>query len=226
MFVMFQRRLVMAVSGVLTAMLLAAPASVSATSLLILGDSISAAYGMEKSQGWVHLFEQNLADHCSNTRVINASVSGETSAGGKSRLPELLATHKPDIVVIELGGNDGLRGLSPLAMGKNLEAMITLSRDSGATPVLFGMRIPPNYGPQYTRLFEQQFQQVAEQQSVPFMRFFLEGIMEHGGFQQDGIHPVPSAQSLLLSNAESVLIPLLPDCYVKSETPQTGDDHV
>lgn len=221
---MLQRHRVMAVLMLVTAMLVAG--SARAQSVLILGDSISAAYGMEKSQGWVHLFEKKLLPHCTNAQVINASVSGETSAGGKSRLPALLGTHKPDIVVIELGGNDGLRGLSPIAMRRNLEAMVALSRDSGATPVLLGMQIPPNYGPQYTRLFEQQFQLVAEQQKVPFVPFFLEGILEHGGFQQDGIHPVAEAQTLLLRNAESVLSPILPDCYVGNDPATEEDDHV
>lgn len=205
---------------------LMAASSASAKSVLILGDSISAAYGMEKTEGWVHLFEQKLLPHCSNARVINASVSGETSAGGKSRLPELLGRHQPDIVVIELGGNDGLRGLSPIAMRQNLESMITLSRDSGATPVLLGMRIPPNYGPQYTQLFEQQFQLVSEQQGVPLVSFFLEGIMEHGGFQQDGIHPTADAQPLLLRNAESVLSPILPACYAGNGATVEADEHV
>ena len=221
---MLQRRQVMAVLMFVTAILVSG--SVQAQSVLILGDSISAAYGMEKSQGWVHMFEQKLKPYCSNARVINASVSGETTAGGKSRLPELLGTHKPDIVVIELGGNDGLRGLSPIAMRNNLEAMIALSRDSGATPVLLGMRIPPNYGPQYTRLFEQQFRQVASQQEVAFLPFFLEGILDNGGFQEDGIHPTVEAQSLLLRNAESVLGPVLPDCYAGNEGVDQGDEHV
>ncbi len=208
----------------LTAILLAS--SASGQSVLILGDSISAAYGMEKTQGWVHLFEQKLQPYCNNSRVINASVSGETTAGGKSRLPELLDAHQPDIVVIELGGNDGLRGLSPIAMRRNLETMITLARDSGATPVLLGMRIPPNYGPQYTKLFEQQFQLAAQQHDVPFVPFFLEGILEHGGFQQDGIHPAIEAQPLLLRNAESVLGPILPDCYAGSDEAAKADEHV
>ncbi|WP_407921794.1 arylesterase [Alcanivorax sediminis] len=221
---MLQRYRLMALSVLVTTLL--ATGSASAQSVLILGDSISAAYGMEKTQGWVHLFQQRLMPHCSNSRVINASVSGETSAGGKSRLPELLGQHSPDIVVIELGGNDGLRGLSPIAMRRNLESMISLTRESGAKPVLLGMRIPPNYGPQYTRLFEQQFQLVAEQMNVPLMPFFLDGILEHGGFQQDGIHPSVEAQPLLLRNAESVLGPILPDCYAGNSATAEADDHV
>ena len=221
---MLQRNRAMAVLMLVTTMLVAGTAR--AQSVLILGDSISAAYGMEKTQGWVHLFEKKLMPHCNNSQVINASVSGETSAGGRSRLPALLGTHKPDIVVIELGGNDGLRGLSPIAMRRNLETMVALSRDSGATPVLLGMRIPPNYGPQYTRLFEQQFQLVAQQQEVPFVPFFLEGIMEHGGFQQDGIHPAVEAQPLLLRNAERVLSPILPDCYAGNGDAEEAVEHV
>ncbi|MAX55741.1 MAG: arylesterase [Alcanivoracaceae bacterium] len=181
-----------------------------ANGILILGDSISAAYGIEKSQGWVHLFEQSLDASCSNLEVINASVSGETTAGGKSRLPGLLEQHQPEIVVIELGGNDGLRGLSPIAMRQNIAQMVSLSRESGATPVLLGMRIPPNYGEQYARLFEQQFAQVARELDVPLFPFFLEGVFEQDGIQKDGIHPTADVQPLLLDNALTVIGPLLP----------------
>ena len=181
-----------------------------ANGILILGDSISAAYGIEKSQGWVHLFEQSLDASCSNLEVINASVSGETTAGGKSRLPGLLEQHQPQIVVIELGGNDGLRGLSPIIMRQNIAQMVSVSRESGATPVILGMRNPPNYGKQYSRLFEQQFTQVAVELDVPLFPFFLEGVIEQNGIQQDGIHPTAEVQPLLLENALTVLAPLLP----------------
>ena len=154
--------------------------------------------------------EQELEQRCRNFPVINASVSGETTAGGKSRLPALLEEHDPDIVVIELGGNDGLRGLSPLAMAGNLREMIDNSRAAGATPVLLGMRIPPNYGQQYTRLFEQQFRQVSDDKEVPLFPFFLEGVVEQGWLQKDGIHPTTEAQPLLKAHAVSVLAPLLP----------------
>jgi acyl-CoA thioesterase I len=120
--------------------------SLSAATVLIVGDSISAAYGIDKEQGWVALFEARYASQCEGLRVSNASVSGDTSAGGAARLPALLRDIRPDIVVIELGGNDGLRGLSPQAMEQNLRRMVTLSREAGAVPLLFGMYLPPNYG--------------------------------------------------------------------------------
>ena len=142
--------------------------------------------------------------------MINASVSGETTAGGNSRLEALLDTHSPDIVIIELGGNDGLRGLSPVAMANNLTQMIEKSRAANATPVLLGMRIPPNYGQQYTRLFEQQFRQVSDDKQVPLFPFFLEGVVEQGWLQKDGIHPTEEAQPLLKRHAISVLEPVFP----------------
>ncbi len=184
--------------------------SVQAGGLLVLGDSISAAYGIEKSDGWVALLEEELEQRCRDFPVINASVSGETTAGGNSRLEALLDTHSPDIVIIELGGNDGLRGLSPVAMANNLTQMIEKSRAANATPVLLGMRIPPNYGQQYTRLFEQQFRQVSDDKQVPLFPFFLEGVVEQGWLQKDGIHPTEEAQPLLKRHAISVLEPVFP----------------
>ena len=184
--------------------------SVQAGGLLVLGDSISAAYGIEKSAGWVALLEKELEQRCRDFPVINASVSGETTAGGNSRLEALLDTHSPDIVIIELGGNDGLRGLSPVAMANNLTQMIEKSRAANATPVLLGMRIPPNYGQQYTRLFEQQFRQVSDDKQVPLFPFFLEGVVEQGWLQNDGIHPTEQAQPLLKRHAISVLEPVFP----------------
>ncbi|WP_300349752.1 arylesterase [uncultured Alcanivorax sp.] len=184
--------------------------SVQAGGLLVLGDSISAAYGIEKSAGWVALLEKELEQRCRDFPVINASVSGETTAGGNSRLEALLDTHSPDIVIIELGGNDGLRGLSPVAMANNLTQMIEKSRAANATPVLLGMRIPPNYGQQYTRLFEQQFRQVSDDKQVPLFPFFLEGVVEQGWLQKDGIHPTEEAQPLLKRHAISVLEPVFP----------------
>ncbi len=184
--------------------------SVQARGLLVLGDSISAAYGIEKSAGWVALLEKELEQRCRDFPVINASVSGETTAGGNSRLVALLEKHAPQILIIELGGNDGLRGLSPIAMGNNLAQMIEKSRAADATPILLGMRIPPNYGPQYTRLFEQQFRQVSDDKQVPLFPFFLEGVVEQGWMQKDGIHPTEEAQPLLKRHAVSVLEPVLP----------------
>jgi acyl-CoA thioesterase-1 len=194
----------------LVTVLAMATLSVQAGGLLVLGDSISAAYGIEKSAGWVALLEKELEQRCRDFPVINASVSGETTAGGNSRLEALLDTHSPDIVIIELGGNDGLRGLSPVAMANNLTQMIEKSRAANATPVLLGMRIPPNYGQQYTRLFEQQFRQVSDDKQVPLFPFFLEGVVEQGWLQKDGIHPTEEAQPLLKRHAISVLEPVFP----------------
>lgn len=198
--------------------LLCLTVSVHASGVLILGDSISAAYGIEKSAGWVALMDQQLQERCPDYPVINASVSGETSAGGKTRLPALLSRHQPELVVIELGGNDGLRGLSPMAMASNLKQMVMLSREAGATTVLLGMRIPPNYGQQYTALFEQQFRDVAQSTSAPWVPFFLDGVIEQGWVQDDGIHPTIDAQPLLLDTALSVIEPQLPErCEAKGD---------
>lgn len=201
--------------------LLCLAASVQANGVLILGDSISAAYGIEKSSGWVALMDRQLKERCPDFPVINASVSGETTAGGKSRLPTLLARHKPDLVVVELGGNDGLRGLSPRIMANNLEQMISLSRQAEADVVLLGMRIPPNYGQQYTALFERQYRDVSQSTSVPWVPFFLEGVIEQGWMQGDGIHPTIEAQPLLLETALSVIEPQLPSrcrSHISTET--------
>ena len=205
----------------LVAILAMAALSVQARGLLVLGDSISAAYGIEKSAGWVALLEKELEQRCRDFPVINASVSGETTAGGNGRLAALLDKHAPQIVIIELGGNDGLRGLSPIAMGNNLAQMIEKSRAADATPVLLGMRIPPNYGQQYTRLFEQQFRQVSDDKKVPLFPFFLEGVVEQGWMQKDGIHPNGEAQPLLKAHAASVLEPLLP---AQCDEAAGGDD--
>ncbi|MBL7249831.1 arylesterase [Alloalcanivorax sp. C16-2] len=187
------------------------PAIVRAEGVLVLGDSISAAYGIDETQGWVQLLRQRLDKQCSGLPVVNASVSGDTSDGGRVRLPKLLERHQPDTVVIELGGNDGLRGLPPRRLADNLATMIRLSREAGAEAVLLGMRIPPNYGQGYTRLFEGAFQDVAEETGVPFLPFLLDGVVEAGQLQGDGIHPTAEAQPRLLDNAWPVIETALPD---------------
>lgn len=186
----------------LAALALLAPLRGTAGELLILGDSISAAYGIDKDSGWVALLERALASQCPGARVHNASVSGETSAGGLQRLPALLDRRRPAVVVIELGGNDGLRALPPAKMADNLAQMARLARAAGAEPVLLGMQIPPNYGPLYQRRFERAFAEVARAQELAFAPFLLDGLApgaEH--FQADGIHPTAAAQPLLLRNA-------------------------
>ncbi|CEA06404.1 lysophospholipase [Pseudomonas saudimassiliensis] len=180
--------------------LLAMPAS--ARNILLVGDSISAAFGLEIDQGWVRLLEQRLAEEDLRYEVVNASVSGDTTAGGLARLPALLAEVKPELVVIELGGNDGLRALPVTNMQQNLSAMVALSREAGAEVILLGMRIPPNYGPRYSKAFEQAFVAVAEEHDVPLVPFLLEGVGGvKGMMQSDGVHPTAAAQPLLLDNA-------------------------
>jgi len=173
-----------------------------AQTLLVVGDSISAAYGIEIEQGWVARLQQRLNQRELSYQVVNASISGDTSAGGRTRLPALLEQHQPDLVVIELGGNDGLRGLSLVSLKDNLSAMVELARQQGSRVIVLGMRIPPNYGPRYTEGFYQVYQQLAQEQNVPVLGFFLEGIGGVPGMvQNDGIHPTAAAQPLLLDNA-------------------------
>jgi acyl-CoA thioesterase-1 len=178
----------------------------SSASILVLGDSISAAYGIDKALGWVALLEQRLHADCPGLFVHNASVSGETTAGGLIRLPDLLSRLKPSIVVIELGGNDGLRGLSPAKMQSNLQTMIRLARDAGAEPVLLGILIPPNYGEHYRYLFKNAIAQAAQLEQVALLDFFLTDVAGRAELvQQDGIHPTSAAQPKLLANALQIL---------------------
>ncbi|MCY1272513.1 Esterase TesA [compost metagenome] len=181
-----------------------------AGTVLVVGDSISAALGLDTAQGWVALLEKRLKNEGFDYRVVNASISGDTSAGGLSRLPTLLAEHRPDLVILELGGNDGLRGQPPAQLQQNLATMIDRSAASGAKVLLLGMRLPPNYGARYNRAFESVFTQLAEDRQVPLVPFFLDGV---GGvptlMQADGIHPNAQAQPRLLDNLWPVLKPLL-----------------
>ncbi|PYC20083.1 arylesterase [Pseudomonas mosselii] len=182
----------------------------AAGTLLVVGDSISAGFGLDTRQGWVNLLQQQLKKEGFDDQVVNASISGDTSAGGQARLPALLAAHKPDLVVLELGGNDGLRGQPPQQLQQNLAAMIDQSRQAGAKVLLLGMRLPPNYGVRYTAAFAQVYEQLAVDKKVPLVPFFLEGV---GGvpelMQADGIHPAATAQQRLLENAWPAIKPLL-----------------
>lgn len=181
-----------------------------AGTLLVVGDSISAAFGMDTAEGWVALLEKRLAEQGYVHRVVNASVSGETSAGGASRLPALLAEHRPSHVLIELGGNDGLRGQSLEQLQQNLAGMVEKSQAAGAKVLLLGMHLPPNYGPRYTQAFAAVYPALGERYRVPVLPFLLEGV---GGqaelMQADGIHPRSSAQPRLLENVWPLLQPLL-----------------
>lgn len=174
-----------------------------AATVLVFGDSISASYGLETGQGWVNLLQQRLDKVAPGQhRVVNGSLSGETTAGGRSRLPALLVRHRPDLVILELGGNDGLRGRPPKAIAADLQQMIRDARAAKARVLLFSIRIPPNYGTHYTQAFEKVFVDVSTGEKVPLVPFFL--VDRKGGvvpLQQDGIHPTAAAQPVMLENA-------------------------
>jgi acyl-CoA thioesterase-1 len=188
---------------------LSAPA---ADTVLVLGDSLSAAHGIEQKQGWVNLLQQRLHHICAGCRVINASVSGETTAGGRSRLIPLLKRDRPDILIVELGGNDGLRGLPLDQMADNLGAMVDAAQARGVRTLLVGMRLPANYGPAYTRKFHAVYLRLAEQRQVALVPFLLAGLEDRRDlFQADGIHPTAAAQQMLLDNVWPMLKGMLQD---------------
>ena len=181
-----------------------------AKTLLVLGDSLSAAYGIPAEQGWVSLMEQELKQRDWANRVINASISGETSSGGLQRLPRLLNDYQPDLVVLELGANDGLRGTPLSIMRQNLSQMVELSRQSGAEVLLVGVRIPPNYGPQYAAGFYSIYTDLSQQYRLPLVPFLLERVAMKPAFMQaDGLHPTAEAQPILLQTVWPHLAPLL-----------------
>ncbi|WP_280192512.1 arylesterase [Delftia sp. PS-11] len=192
------------------------PAAVQAATgpLLVLGDSLSAEYGLARGTGWVSLLQQRLQAQKKHVTLVNASVSGETTSGGRSRLPALLDLHKPSVVVIELGGNDALRGLPLQSTQANLDAMVQAARQAGARVLLVGMQVPPNYGSSYTRQFEQMFSTVAQAQKVALVPFLLAGIGDAADaaqwFQADRIHPNAQAQPRMLDNVWLQLSKLLP----------------
>lgn len=175
-----------------------------------MGDSLSAAYGIETSQGWAALLQERLRAHGHDEQVVNASISGDTSAQGLTRLPPELARHHPAIVILELGANDGLRGLAVTNMRENLARMIQLCKQAGARVLLVGIYLPPNYGPQYTQAFAAVYPQLARQYHVPLVPFLLAGIAEHRNLMQgDGLHPLASAEPRVLDNVWPLLEPLL-----------------
>jgi len=180
------------------------------SSILVLGDSISAGYGMNVDDGWVNLMNQTLRQRELAYRMVNASISGETTVGGLKRLPDLLQEHAPSIVVIELGGNDGLRGYPTTKIMDNLLTMIDLVKAAGAQPVIITMRIPPNYGPRYTRAFEQVFADAAEQSKATLVPFLFEELaVDAQMMQDDGIHPTAKAQPLLVEGFLPYLLDLM-----------------
>ena len=192
---------------------LAQAASTRHMTLLVVGDSLSAEYGLARGSGWVALLEKRLAQEKLDASVVNASISGDTTSGGRSRLPALLRQHKPTHVILELGGNDALRGL-PLAMTQaNLSEMVRASKALGAKVVIAGMQVPPNYGRQYGNDFYALFKTVAQTEGVSLVPFFLKGVADvpqaESLFQADRIHPREAAHPTLLANVWAVLKPLL-----------------
>jgi acyl-CoA thioesterase-1 len=191
--------------------MVAAPAASAADrSILVLGDSVSAAFGIPQARGWVALLAQRLKQERLDYSVVNASISGETSAGGLARLAPALEKNRPAVVIVELGGNDGLRGMPVAQMTKNLAAIAEQSRRSGARVVIVGMRVPPNYGAKYAGDFEAAFREVAQSHGAPLVPFLFEGFAEKRDlFQPDGIHPTVEAQPLMLESVWKELRPLL-----------------
>jgi acyl-CoA thioesterase-1 len=172
----------------------------SQPTILVVGDSLSAGFGIKLEQGWVALLQEKLKREGYGHRVVNASASGETTGGAMTRLPRALAQHRPAIVILELGGNDGLRGLPVADIRANFEQMISLSRRAGAKVLLVGMRMPPNYGPRYTHEFDGLYAELAERHRVALVPFLLDGIaLDDELMQDDGIHPNASAQPQLLA---------------------------
>lgn len=178
--------------------------------LLVVGDSISASYGLAKGEGWVDLLAGRLKQQGYRERVVNASISGDTTAGGLARLPALLREHKPSIVLIELGGNDALRGGNLQSTRANLDAMVVAAQNAHARPLIAGMKVPPNYGPAYARAFDALFVDVARARRVPIVPYIFEGFGEDLAlFQSDRIHPTAAAQTRILDNVWPALVPLL-----------------
>jgi acyl-CoA thioesterase-1 len=198
------------------ALLLVAAAAIASTgaaaapTILVMGDSLSAEYGLQRGQGWVALMQARLKEQHLDYSVVNASISGETTSGGWQRLPAALVQNKPAVVIIELGSNDALRGLALDASHTNLESMITASRKAGAKVLLIGMQIPPNYGRDYTEKFKALFPDLARRYKIALVPFLLEGIAEKQEmFQADGLHPLAQAHPRILDNVWPALEPLL-----------------
>ncbi len=182
----------------------------AANNLLLVGDSISAAYGMSLDEGWAELLQQRLEQQGSDWQVVNASISGETSGGAAARMPALLEQYQPQFVIIELGGNDGLRGYPIKQLRQHLRDMIQQSQAIGAEVILLGMEIPPNYGSRYTQMFRDSYSKLAEETDSALVPFFLDGIaIDRELMQDDGIHPTVEAQPLMLDNVWPSLAPLL-----------------
>ena len=195
---------------VLLLLLLILPNMAFANIILIIGDSLSAAYGIPVEQGWVSLLQERLDTRGYPWQIINASISGDTTANARARLPQALARHEPAVVLLELGGNDGLRGLSLTAMKSNLVAMISSLQKSGAQVLLIGVQLPPNYGPRYTEMFQAIYHELARERDITLLPSLVDGIgTEQNLMQPDGIHPNATAQPLIRDRVWEELVPLL-----------------
>ena len=180
--------------------------TVSAPVIVVLGDSLSAGYGIDVDLSWTALLQARLAEQGYEHRVVNASISGETTEGGVTRIGDIVERLEPAVVVVELGGNDGLRGFPPSTTRDNLNRIIETARSAGASVALLGIRIPPNYGPRYIKAFEGTFRDVATANDVPWIEFFMDGVaLDAELMQADGIHPNAEAQPILLDNAWPVI---------------------
>lgn len=201
--------LILTLMGVLPLMnMVMAAETTPPTKILVWGDSLSAAYGIPVDKGWVNLLQQKLQN---NAVINNSSISGETTAGGLTRLPAALQTYQPDYVLLELGANDGLRGIKIDTMQANLEQMIQLAQQAKAKVVLLGIKLPPNYGSAYTQKFEAVYTSLAKQYNLPLVPFLLDGIAQNWDLvQADGVHPTAAAQPIVLDNVWKVLQSVLP----------------
>jgi acyl-CoA thioesterase I len=190
------------------------PKAATSATVVVVGDSLSAEYGLKRGEGWVELLTQRLLRERPGLKVVNASISGDTTSGGRTRLPSILKTHRPAVVVIELGGNDALRGLPLASTEDNLSAMTRAAKAAGARVLLVGMQVPPNYGRRYTQDFEQMFATVAKAENVSLVPFLLAGVADgpdpQAQFQADRIHPKAEAHPRMLDNVWPQLKPLLP----------------
>ncbi|HKU71376.1 MAG TPA: arylesterase [Burkholderiales bacterium] len=191
-------------------------APASAATIMVFGDSLSAGYGLKPGEGWVSLLERRLQKEKADYKVVNASISGETTTGGRNRIAGALKTHHPSIVVVELGANDGLRGGTVEQTKSNLEAIVDACRKAGSRVVLVGIRLPPNYGMAYTDKFRQVFPEVARQKKTALVPFLFEGFADKPDyFQADGLHPAPNAQPIMLDLVWKELQPMLKKTMTK-----------
>jgi len=198
------------ISPLLVLLILVMPGLAAAHKVLIVGDSLSASYGIPVEQGWVALLERQLSEQCRDCSVVNASISGDTTAGARARLPQAIERHQPRVVILELGGNDGLRGLSLTEMKQNLAAMIDMARRHGAQVLLLGVQLPPNYGARYTEGFQVIYRELAQEYGVALLPSLVDNVGTRSDLMQaDGIHPNAKAQPVIMARVWEHLKPLL-----------------